>query len=148
METIEKERQLTIRRKKQGMTAGNILSNRPDWTWVSEVRSMRLVADVTVLEEMLEHAKKHVWYMSMVKEIHDHQNDPSKIQLYIIDFIYRVLSFGMSFDSNCFIHLLCALDPSKKDEEFEPKIIQDMLHNLKEHTQTTLEVYNEWYVEK
>jgi len=140
LDTIERERQMTIERKKRGMTDDSPLQFRPDWTWISEVRSMRLVADVAKLEELIRHAKKHVWYMSMLKEMHDHANDPTKTQLYIIDFIHRILSFGIEFDHNCFVHLLSAINP----EEFEAKIIQDMLHMLRLHTHVSLEMYVEW----
>ena len=143
LDTIERERGMTLLRKKSGMTGDNVDIQviRPDWNWRSEVKAMRLVADVAKLEEMVRHAKRHVWYMSMVKEITDNPNDPTKTQLYILNVIHRILSFGMSFDENCFLHLLSGLEK----EEFVQKNIQEMLHSLRVHTRgVTLEMFCEW----
>ena len=47
----------------------------------------------------------------------------------------------MSFDENCFLHLLSGLEK----EEFVQKNIQEMLHSLRVHTRgVTLEMFCEW----
>lgn len=145
-----------MKRKKGGMTSDSIGSNnsggdsngngvvsnvnRPDWTWEDEIKSMRIVADLTVLEEMIQHAKKHVWYMTILKNMHENPNDPSKAEIFVVNVIHRILSYGLPFDSNCFLHVLCSLHI----DEYKTKAMQDILHQLRVHSDVTLKQYSEW----
>lgn len=156
LDTIERERELTMKRKKGGMTSDSTGSNnsggdsngngvvsnvnRPDWTWEDEIKSMRIVADLTVLEEMIQHAKKHVWYMTILKNMHENPNDPSKAEIFVVNVIHRILSYGLPFDSNCFLHVLCSLHI----DEYKTKAMQDILHQLRVHSDVTLKQYSEW----
>ena len=132
-------------------TSAHVL--RPDWTWLHEIKSMRIVADVSALEDMLHHAKQHVWYLSILKEMNDPPNDPTKVQLLIVNLIHRVVSFGLQFDANCFLHVLCALrmkaahqgeENALTIEEYKTKIIQDTFHQLRTHTGVDMMTYSRW----
>ena len=116
---------------------------RPDWTWEHEIKSMRLVADVNVLEEMIDHAKKHVWYMTIIKAMHENPNDPTKTEIFLVNLIHRILSYGVEFDQNCFLHILCNLNV----EEYVLKTMQETLHQLREVSGVSLEQYSKWCTE-
>jgi hypothetical protein len=89
---------------------------------------------------MMMHAKRHVWYTGLIRDVNDLGVDATAVQIYICDFIYRIVSFGCEFDSNAFLLLLSSLEP----KEFQTKAVQDMLHQIRLHTETPLEKLEEW----
>jgi hypothetical protein len=137
LDIIERERADTLARKKIPLGAG---APRANWSWVSEIRKIRLMADCARLEDMMMHAKRHVWYTGLIRDVNDLGVEATAVQVYICDFIYRLVSFGCEFDSNALLLLLSSLEP----KEFHTKEVQDMLHKIRLHTETSLEKLEEW----
>eukprot|EP00946_MAST-07B_sp_MAST-7B-sp1_P000977 g977.t1 len=137
LDIIERERADTLARKKFSLAAG---VRRANWNWISEIRKIRLMADCAQLEDMMAHAKRHVWYAGLVRDVNDLGVEATAVQIYICDFIYRVVSFGCDFDSNAFLLLLSSLEP----KEYHTKAVQEIVHKIRVHTDTSLEKMEEW----
>ena len=132
LDIIESEREETIARK-----GASIMLNHRDWDWRTMVKAMRLSAEYSRLNDIMDHAHRHVWYMEAVKHVFALGVEANKTLIYILDFVHRILINGLDFDQRCFELLLSTLSK----EDFEHKHVQEILASVRHHSDVTLEVY-------